>query len=380
MNYDIFKENVESKIYEARKDNIDFFIQLTKEENLSYWVRFMKREILKDKSSDDGNIIYTLENFFGKKKGQQFYTELLNEIKGNITPLNFGIMMNRDFISIEEKIKVMKDHHKKITVRHWQYFFSHLSYSGSKILPEINKNYNFKNYSKIKSFNKAFINVFNKIDYQPYEERKNKEEKEHISRINMQARLFIELAQMGLDPAEKVERRMYYEDKLSGIEYIIHKKQVQLLNKILYLNAKEKNKFILKDEAALFAFRFSDKGINRDTMYKLLTQTNPEYLLNDFKHNKKNIEVILENILYSDSYHEKNIKLLFTMLSKLAKEFDTLDKRNIRLEFFEKFKASKLLKDEQKEIIDSIIAIDQKFVIQQSFEIKPLQKESKIRL
>lgn len=382
MNYDTFKEKVESKMYEARKDNVDLFIQLTEVEYLPYWLRLLKREILKDRSLDNDNIIYMIENFFGKKKGQIFFNQILNEIKENITPLNFGITMNRDFFSIEEKIKIMKDHREEITIRHWQYFFGHLSYHGSKMLPEIKKHYNFENYNKMKSLNEAFISVLNKIDYQPYEDRKNKKEKEHILRINMQARLFIELAQLGLDPAAKIKKEIFYEDKLSSIGYIIHKRQVQLLNKILYLNAKEENQLVLKDEAASFAFRFANKGINRDTMYKLLTQTNPEYLLNDFKdfkHDKKNIEVILENILYSDSYHEKNIKLLFKMLS-VSNSFDTLDKRNIRLNFFEKFKDSKWLNNEQKEIIESIIAIDQKFVIQQSLEIKPIQKENKIRL
>lgn len=379
MNYDNFKEKVESKMYEARRDNIDLFIELTKEEYFPYWVRFLKREMLKDRSLNNDNFIYTIDKFFGKKKGKIVFIQLLNEIKENITPLNFGIMMNRDFFSMEEKITVIKNHRDEISLRHWQYFFSHLSYHGSKMLPEIKKHYNFEKYNKMKSLNEAFISVLNKIDYQPYEDRKNKQEKEHISRINMQARLFIELSQMGLDPAAKIKREIFYEDKLSSLEYIIHKRQVQLLNKILYLNAKEDNQLVLKDEAASFALRFAGKGINRDTMYKLLTQTNPEYLLNDFKHDKKNIEVILENILYSDSYHEKNIKLLFKMLS-VSTSFDTLNKRNIRLNFFEKFKDSKWLNNEQKEIIESIIAIDQKFVIQKSLEIKSIQKENKIRL
>lgn len=379
MNYDTFKEKVEDNKYATRKDNVDLFNQLTINEYRSYWIRFMKREILRDRSSDIGNTHYMLEQFFGKEKGRDFCSELFKNMKLNFTPINFGILLNINHLTLEEKIDLIQQNNEKITVRHWQYFFNYLSYEGSKLLPEISKSYNFKKFSELKSFNNAFFNVFDKIDFQPYDERKNKAEKEHISRINMQARLFIELANLGLDPSAKVKRLPYYENSSSGIEYIIQKKQLQLLNKILYLNVKQDNPFLLKNEAAMFAYRLGDKGINRDTMFKLLSLTKPEYLMENFNKKKKNIEIILEKISYASSYHEKNIKLLFNMLS-MEDPIKDATKINIRLEFFEKFKNYEILNIKQKEIIESIIAKDQKFLIEQILKSNPVRKENKARL
>lgn len=383
MDYTFFKDAIKQYENQSKAENKDIFAELIQNKYENYWVRYLKKDLLNDRGSYSGNTLYSIEKFFGKKAGIKMFDNLLENIKNECSPINFSIALNSDFLSYQEKINHININREKLTMRHWQYFFNYLSYNGSKLLKEIGKNYHFEKYNKLNSFNKAFFNVIKKIDFQPYEEREKPEEKEHISRINMQGKLFIELSELGLDPTAKVKKIILIEKKVSSIEYLIYKKQNQLLSKIMNLNIKRDNPFYLRNEAAVFAWRSSGKGINKHTMLVLLKQTKPEYLLEDFSINPdiKNIEMILRNILYSGDYHKKNIEFLVDMLS-LDDLRDNISQsgKSSRTDYLEKMKDFDWLNDSQREKIESIIAKDEKYLLEKTLSSFFNKKENKIRI
>lgn len=309
MPYTIFIEKIESLKYKEERNHFKEWENLLSQDK-SLWEKWILRSLIQDKYSE--NTEYLLINIMGKKTGAQFFQDTINKIKKKHekthSPVLFTLLLNSDFLDISEKEKILNENKYNITEKHWKYFFYTLTYEGSKLLPIIKKDYNFKKYKNDPYFNRAYFNIEN---YVISEDDNINNEKLHVLYAKKQYDAFYGLLALGLSPTVNV-----INEKMNFMEKLIKQKKWAFLLKILSINDKNDHKIYFKNEAVFLIKSSYGKGINRDILHKLIKNTTYPNLINKNEDNLASATVIMEYIYNSSlSYHKKNVDLILNTLS-----------------------------------------------------------------
>lgn len=366
MLYTDFESKVLKLKYDERRHSEEQFAELDYVSRL-LWKRFIRHYLFNKNSLSETQ--YIINKFFDKQEAKELINEVTNEIKSNPdNKLNLSILLNGDFINYEEKRNLINNNN--FNIKQWKTFFYNLSYSGSKMLSDINIKHNFKLYQNDKYFNNAFSAIYKKIKFVSDSDKINEQEQEYIAVNRIVTNIFFDLIKLGLDPTTKVVKDKYSDKKLSPIEEIMKDKKISLIKKLLSTNEKSKQKFYLKDEAASFVYFQRNAGINKDILHKLIINTKNPYLSKRNEYTGLyNTQMIIQGIIYSGSYHEKNIELLLNILSpEEIKESLSEYKSNTKKGLLNYIKDDIISSEKCKNKINLVIALKEKELIQKAME------------
>ena len=366
MLYTDFESKVLELKYNERKHSEEQFTELDNVSK-SLWKKFIRHYLFHNNSLRETQ--YVINKFFDKQEAKELINEVANEIKSNpADKLNLNILLNNDLINYEEKRDLINNNN--FNMRQWRTFFYNLSYNGSKMLPDINKKHNFKLYQNDKYFNNAFFSIYNKFRFVSEEDKINEKELDYIALNRIITTVYFDLIKLGLNPTTKLVADKYSDKKLSPIEEIMKDKKISLIKKLLSTNEKSKQKFYLRDEAASFVYFQRNAGINKDILHKLIINTKNPYLSKRNEYTGLyNTQMIIQGIIYSGSYHEKNIELLLNTLSpEEIKESLSEDKSNIKKSLLNYIKDDIISSEKCKNKINLVIALKEKELIQKAME------------
>lgn len=366
MLYTDFESKVLELKYDERKHSEEQFAELDYVSRL-LWKRFIRHYLFNKNSLSETQ--YIINKFFDKQEAKKLINEVTYEIKSNPdNKLNLSILLNGDFISYEEKRNLI--YNNNFNMKQWRTFFNNLSYNGSKILSEINIKHNFKSYQNDKYFNNAFSSIYKKIKFVSDSDKINEQEQEYIAVNRIVTNIFFDLIKLGLDPTTKVVKDKYSKKLISPIEEIIQDKKIALIKKLLSINEKSQNKFYLRDEAASFVYFQRNGGVNKDILRKLILNTRNPYLSKRNEYTGLyNTQMIIQGIIYSGSYHEKNIELLLnTLTPEEIKESLSEDKSNSKKGLLNHIKDDIISSEKCKNKINLVIALKEKELIQKAME------------